>query len=642
MKHGDATSLVTVSGAGYDIDVSAYTNVYTPRGHGQYRSAVSNPFTRYYPSRDWSMQFCHFVNASAGLYIQTMDATPGQTVWTLTSGGVLQIRPRGTIPDILVLYMDTDWRSSCKQYRTWALQQSWAAGTKTGMSDHRVFYTSVNPSLATEATASPAFTNNFGGTTGCWITNWRSDAFDVDYPDYTPNSLPDLKSLLQALKTAGCNGYPYMNGLLFDQNYSDSALLTAVALLDSGLNRVPYNTQTLPNLFYACPYSATWQSTLTAARDALVDNDGVKSAGIYLDVLAGANPLVCYATTHGHAAGDTDSWVTGIKAIINAMAGNVIIEANAEPYLNIVEGMLMHLYTDASSVDAVVPMWNSVYGAWQRSVGQYVSSPVTSAFMDTAVNGARSRGSMSLGSPWMTHLPQVFLSDSANANQLTDYVAKSKRVLSLPDHYMNGAICFWGDVMVSDMTTNIPNTMATGFTGNGVYQGGASGENSASVKARFDKAPGFKNRTHVFWVGHTWNSNAQTKADLAAMVAALGHTRYLILGTVNNGNTAAERGSGGARYLEIVQLNTDLAALYGSNFYDIRAAMVADGVLNADSQSTSYDAPPSYWQPSSVSLNAAGSTFAAGLIWAKLKALGHLGDGAFRAQIAASGGRIVA
>lgn len=98
----------------------------------------------------------------------------------------------------------------------------------------------------------------------------------------------------------------------------------------------------------------------------------------------------------------------------------------------------------------------------------------------------------------------------------------------------------------------------------------------------------------IIWAGrNNYSSPATVKSDIASMVASLGHSRYLIVG-ITNADQAVEW-SGGSDYAQIVQLNADLATLYGSRFIDIRSYLVSlyNPASAQDVIDHGHDVPPS-------------------------------------------------
>ena len=80
------------------------------------------------------------------------------------------------------------------------------------------------------------------------------------------------------------------------------------------------------------------------------------------------------------------------------------------------------------------------------------------------------------------------------------------------------------------------------------------------------------------------------KSDIARAVAFLTTGKFIVLGLLNAGSEPR----GTAAYLQISQLNADLATIYGTNFIDIRAILVAsyDASSPQDVEDHSNDVPP--------------------------------------------------
>jgi hypothetical protein len=108
----------------------------------------------------------------------------------------------------------------------------------------------------------------------------------------------------------------------------------------------------------------------------------------------------------------------------------------------------------------------------------------------------------------------------------------------------------------------------------------------------------------VIWAGRNNYSDPTTvKADIATMVAALGHTDYLILG-VHNG---AGEGLITTAYSFITGINTDLAALYGAKFWDTRAYLLTQGDGSVQDNADIADGiVPTSKRSDTLHLNAAG------------------------------------
>lgn len=109
------------------------------------------------------------------------------------------------------------------------------------------------------------------------------------------------------------------------------------------------------------------------------------------------------------------------------------------------------------------------------------------------------------------------------------------------------------------------------------YNGGVAGETAQQIVARMllDLIH-VRNGTVVLWMGrnNVTGSNPATTilAQLAIAVAALGHTRYVIL-TVTN---ASDEPSGSANFITIAAINAAIIAAYPNNYLDIRTVLATD------------------------------------------------------------------
>jgi hypothetical protein len=113
----------------------------------------------------------------------------------------------------------------------------------------------------------------------------------------------------------------------------------------------------------------------------------------------------------------------------------------------------------------------------------------------------------------------------------------------------------------------------------------------------------------VIWAGrNNYSAGAQVKADIAAMVASLPNSRFVIL-SVLNGDYSTFEYSGLTGWTWITTLNADLKALYPDNFIDIRTILVgkgAPGQAYADATFYPLDVIPAALRYDAVHLNTAG------------------------------------
>jgi hypothetical protein len=97
----------------------------------------------------------------------------------------------------------------------------------------------------------------------------------------------------------------------------------------------------------------------------------------------------------------------------------------------------------------------------------------------------------------------------------------------------------------------------------------------------------------IIWAGtNNLDDSVTVKADIATMVTTLNHNNYIVLGMINGGSYIERKGKW--RYSNIINLNNQLAAIYGTHFIDIRKYLVAN--YNPDSaqdvQDHTYDTVP--------------------------------------------------
>jgi hypothetical protein len=178
------------------------------------------------------------------------------------------------------------------------------------------------------------------------------------------------------------------------------------------------------------------------------------------------------------------------------------------------------------------------------------------------------------------------------------------------DIYSLGAFACWGDSMsASTGGISYPRQLAasTRFI---AYEGGVGGETSTQIKDRFLAATSLHGRNIVIWAGrNNYASPATVLADIAAMVAAIPHQRYLVLSIANSTSEL----SGSAGHTDILALNASLASTYGAHYFDIRGWLISNGLSDAGITPTSQDntdigndVPPSSLRSDSLHLNTSG------------------------------------
>jgi lysophospholipase L1-like esterase len=139
-------------------------------------------------------------------------------------------------------------------------------------------------------------------------------------------------------------------------------------------------------------------------------------------------------------------------------------------------------------------------------------------------------------------------------------------------------IALWGDSLMPPVFR----ALAPLYGDREVYDGGVAGETSMEIAARQAQDTDHRDWITVFWYGQNnikidaAAAGDQVKRDLRDSIARLtpGNNRFLVLSLVNN---AVDAPRGTSQYEAVTRLNDDLRQLYPSNYFDMRAFLVAQG-----------------------------------------------------------------
>lgn len=407
LPHGRRARAAASGGGVREIDITGYDTALLPREHGQL-TRLTTALHRRYPSREHCMQMAAFFNASRGLLVIAKDPRAGVADWDIRPGSTLRIHFYGDVAEVETLPIAPTVEAAAAGYRQWATRQSWVTGRQRRSA--RLSFLSV-ASLSSQALEQAQLQRVLAITAapiGVWFTQWRRYPFDHMYPDYVAREPEQFARTLALLRAHGATALPYVNGLLWDQALVPFQRHGAqVAVRTQSHDTVPYNAD-LSNLRYACPHSPLWQERIAQARAALTDSDNQPAGGVYLDMLAAADPLICWSADHGHAPGDAYAWQQGIRSLLRRIGGAIMVEGNAEAYLDCVDYLLMHLHTDQADA---VPLWKLVYGDQPSPVGWRLPAAVTAGQMRAALQRAGSFGVGADATPWMTAEPESALFD---------------------------------------------------------------------------------------------------------------------------------------------------------------------------------------------------------------------------------------
>lgn len=174
---------------------------------------------------------------------------------------------------------------------------------------------------------------------------------------------------------------------------------------------------------------------------------------------------------------------------------------------------------------------------------------------------------------------------------------------------LNLVIDCWGDSMTFGSGTTDPKysypSQFKKISGITTVNHGFPGYTSTQIKDLF-LAYSDKTNPVIFWVGrNNYNDPTTVIADIATMVAALGHNRYLILG-ITNSNPGEQIGNSG--YDIIVALNNTLESTYKERYIDIRKFLVDayNPSIPQDVTDHGLDLPPTSLLSDNIHLNDLG------------------------------------
>mgnify|MGYP001281222951 CR=1 FL=1 len=216
-----------------------------------------------------------------------------------------------------------DWFTAAEQYRSWALQQSWAKQSR----------------MDTGAV------NGWLGRTGIWIWNrgrsdgvlgpalalqersqmpvsvfwhwWHGCPYDVGFPEYLPprEGNDAFRKALGEAQAKGVHALVYMNQRLWGmttKSWTDeNAERFAVKDPAGKVHPEVYNTFTKSPCASMCMGTDFWRNKYAGLAEQAVNGLGVD--GIYMD--QACSSLACYDPTHGHPLGGGSYWMGGFQRL---------------------------------------------------------------------------------------------------------------------------------------------------------------------------------------------------------------------------------------------------------------------------------------------------------------------------------------
>jgi hypothetical protein len=123
-----------------------------------------------------------------------------------------------------------------------------------------------------------------------------------------------------------------------------------------------------------CPTTAIWQEKQQEICDWLMNKIGVDA--VYLDQIAAGEPRLCMNRSHGHRTGNGAWWYYGYYNLLQHLRRitppdhGYTTEANAEPYMSIMDSFLTWYWVQ----DGEVPAYPAIYAGYVGMFGRCYSA----------------------------------------------------------------------------------------------------------------------------------------------------------------------------------------------------------------------------------------------------------------------------
>jgi hypothetical protein len=211
------------------------------------------------------------------------------------------------------------------------------------------------------------------GTAVHWYY-WHHFPYDTHYPDYFP-AKSGFKKMIKKIRDKKCYVVPYINGRLWDPETTSyntmNGQLASCRKADGTLYTEIYPTSKVLNTV-TCPASETWQKIIPNLVDKIQRE--LNTNGVYIDQVAAAAPLPCWANNHGHAKGGGDFWFKAYRRMMENIRSNhllknniLITEENAECCIDLFD-LLLTVNTPHEDC-RIVPLFPMVYSGRALTVG---------------------------------------------------------------------------------------------------------------------------------------------------------------------------------------------------------------------------------------------------------------------------------
>ncbi|MCL2711450.1 MAG: DUF6259 domain-containing protein, partial [Planctomycetaceae bacterium] len=226
------------------------------------------------------------------------------------------------------------------------------------------------------------FTDALGVPTAVHWYNWHQIPFDNDYPHYFPAKEGFKEAVAEIQKNGDIFVMPYINGRLWDTRdrgaedwqFTSVALPGATKKEDGSVYTETYGSKESDGspvkLAAMCPASEVWQKKVTENIFTLINEYSV--AGVYVDQVAAASPVLCFDASHGHPLAGGDWWNREHWKLYEKIRSELpkdrmlTTECNADPFVNIFDGYLTWHFQYQDQV----PAFAAVYGGAIQMFGR--------------------------------------------------------------------------------------------------------------------------------------------------------------------------------------------------------------------------------------------------------------------------------
>ena len=381
-----------------------------PRGPGELQRDVWQRdfvYGGYYPSGWTSMQFLAAYDQSTrrGIYWGLHDPVASTKDLQCVSDATrhtLRLSADHPVPDMtrpgnrfelsgqaVWQLLVGDWYDAARIYRAWVRAEAkwFPTLTAEGRADTPAWLRDLCFWVQTGGPADQCvervakFAEYMGVPAGFHWYSWHAIPFDNDYPHYFPTT-PGFAEGVARLQQSHVYAMPYINGRLWDTRdhgvedleFTSRARAAATKDAHGEVIAEQYGSKEADGsdvrLAVMCPATPTWQNELHTIVSRLVNEYQV--AGVYIDQIAAAPPVLCLDPNHGHPLGGGSWWTESYWRLLERIRNDkppqsmLTTECNAEPFIRWMDGYLTWHW----QYDGQVPAFPAIYGGAIQMFGR--------------------------------------------------------------------------------------------------------------------------------------------------------------------------------------------------------------------------------------------------------------------------------